>query len=54
MQAPPQLEETTRPNLVKPLKLLLSHGEEVVVTDTKLPFELRFVVLFKAVKGNRG
>jgi hypothetical protein len=50
MQALPQLEESTRSNLGEPLKLLLSHGEEVVVTDMKLPFELRFIVLFHSGK----
>ena len=46
MQSLPQLEESTRHNLVKPLNSLLADGEEVVVTDTKLPFELRFIVRF--------
>jgi NEDD8-activating enzyme E1 len=46
MQSLPQLEESTRPNLEKPLKSLLSDGEEVVVTDSKLPFELRFILRF--------
>ena len=46
MQAIPQLEESTRPNLEMPLKSLLVDGEEVVVTDIKLPFELRFVIRF--------
>lgn len=47
MQAVPQLEESTRPNLSLPLKSLISNGEEVVVTDTKLPFELRFIIKFQ-------
>jgi len=46
MQSLPQLEESTRPNLAKPLDSLVTDGEEVVVTDTKLPFELRFIVRF--------
>jgi len=47
MQSLPQLEESTRPNLDKTLEELISNGEEVVVTDAKLPFELRFVVRFE-------
>jgi hypothetical protein len=46
MQAIPQLEESTRPNLGLPLRSLLIDGEEVVVTDLNLPFELRFVIRF--------
>ena len=46
MQSIPQLEESTRPNLDKQLGTLLSDGEEIVVTDTRLPFELRFIVRF--------
>jgi len=45
MQSLPQCEESTQPNLAKPLKSLLINGEEVV-TDTKLPFELRFIIQF--------
>ena len=47
MQSIPQLEESTRPNLDLPLKALVSHGEEIVVTDPKLPFQLRFIIKFK-------
>ena len=47
MQAIPQLEESTRPNLEMSLKSLLADGDEVVVTDTNLPFELRFVIRFQ-------
>lgn len=47
IQAVPQLEESTRPNLEMPLNSLLDDGDEVVVTDTKLPFELRFVIRFQ-------
>ena len=46
MQTIPQLEESTRSNLLLPLKTLLSDGEEIVVTDTRLPFELRFIIRF--------
>jgi E2 binding domain len=43
MQNIPQLEESTQPNLLLPLCSLLSDGEQVVVTDTELPFELKFI-----------
>ena len=46
MPSIPQLEESTRPNLDKTLRSLLSDGDEVVVTDAKLPFELRFILQF--------
>lgn len=46
MQSIPQLEESTRANLDKPLQSLVSDGEEVVVTDARLPFELRFIMQF--------
>ena len=46
MQSVPQLEQSTRRNLDKRLFDLIHDGEEVVVTDTRLPFELRFVVQF--------
>jgi NEDD8-activating enzyme E1 len=48
MQSIPQLEESTRPNLLLSLRSLLSDGEQVVVTDTKLPFELKFIIHFSA------
>lgn len=47
MQGIPQLEESTRPNLAIPLKSLLTDGEEVVVTDMNLPFELKFIVRYQ-------
>jgi ubiquitin-activating enzyme E1 C len=50
MQSPPQLEEITRPNLDKSLQSLVSDGEEVVITDAKLPFELRFILQFSSGK----
>jgi E2 binding domain len=47
IQSVPQLEESTRRNLQKPLKHLLNDGEQIVVTDTNLPFELRFIIKFQ-------
>ncbi|GJE90895.1 NEDD8-activating enzyme E1 catalytic subunit [Phanerochaete sordida] len=39
-QAPPQLEEATRPNLEKPVSELVEEGGEITVTATSLPFSL--------------
>ena len=47
IQTVPQLEESTRPNLQKALKHLVNDGEQVVVTDTNLPFELKFIIKFQ-------
>ncbi|KAF8643765.1 hypothetical protein AX16_008784 [Volvariella volvacea WC 439] len=40
MQAPPQLEEATRPNLEKKVSELVPDGGEVTVTASTLPFNL--------------
>lgn len=40
LQAPPQLEEATRPNLEKKLSELLEPGAQIVVTSSTLPFNL--------------
>jgi ubiquitin-activating enzyme E1 C len=40
LQAPPQLEKSTRPNLEKKVSELVPHGGEVTVTATTLPFSL--------------
>jgi len=40
LQAPPQLEKATRPNLDKKLSDLIESGAEVTVTSTSLPFSL--------------
>lgn len=40
LQAPPQLEEATRPNLTKKVSELVQPGREVTVTATTLPFSL--------------
>jgi NEDD8-activating enzyme E1 len=45
LQAPPQLEEATRPNLEKKLSELLEPGEQVTVTSSTLPFNLTLRVL---------
>lgn len=47
LQFPPQLEETTRPNLELPLKELFESGDEVVITSPSLPFSLRLKVYFE-------
>jgi len=47
MIAPSQLEESTRPNLTKPLKELFDSGEELSVTDTTLPLNMRLIVQFE-------
>jgi len=39
-QAPPQLEQATRPNLEKKVSELVPHGGDVTVTATTLPFNL--------------
>ncbi|GAA5979518.1 hypothetical protein JCM11641_005420 [Rhodosporidiobolus odoratus] len=44
LQAPPQLEAATRPNLEKTLGELLSSGDVVSVTDAGLPFSLDLIV----------
>lgn len=44
MQAPPQLQKATEKNLDLPLDQLLTSGDEVVVSDPKLPFALRLQV----------
>ena len=41
MQAPPSLEEKTRPNLPKPLRDLVTPGERLRVTDPALPFYIQ-------------
>lgn len=44
-QSPPQLEESTRPNLSKTLGELLADGEtDILLTDANLPFQLNLSV----------
>lgn len=45
-QAPPQLEQATRPNLEKRISDLCHDGDEITVTDARLPFQLSIVVRF--------
>jgi ubiquitin-activating enzyme E1 C len=45
-QAPPELNELTRPNLDKKLGELAESGEEFAITDPGLPFDLRLNVIF--------
>lgn len=46
LQAPPQLEEATRPNLEKNLSDLVPDGGEITVTSTSLPFSLSLRVKY--------
>lgn len=48
LQAPPQLEATTRPNLEKTLGELFTSGDTLTVTDAGLPFSLNLEVSFGA------
>lgn len=45
-QAPPQLEQATRPNLEKTCGELLEEGDEITVTDAGLPFQLTLLIRF--------
>lgn len=45
-QAPPQLEHATRPNLQMKLVELCEQGDEITVTDARLPFTLGIIVNF--------
>ena len=45
-QAPPQLEQATRPNLEKKLSDLVPDGGEITVTSTSLPFSLSLRVKY--------
>ncbi|KAF5380859.1 hypothetical protein D9615_004041 [Tricholomella constricta] len=46
LQAPPQLEEATRPNLTKRVSELVPPGGEVTVTASTLPFNLSLRVMY--------
>lgn len=46
LQAPPQLEQATRPNLEKTLQELMTSGDVLTVTDAGLPFSLNLSVKF--------
>lgn len=47
LQAPPQLELATRPNLEKTLSELIASGDVLTVTDSGLPFSLDLQVNFE-------
>ncbi|RKP13279.1 hypothetical protein BJ684DRAFT_22839 [Piptocephalis cylindrospora] len=47
MQAPPFLEKVTRPNLYKEMRRLVQEGEEVIVTDARLPIHLTLRIQFR-------
>lgn len=46
LQAPPQLEEATRPNLEKKVSELVPEGGEVTVTASSLPFALSLRITY--------
>lgn len=46
LQAPPQLEQATRPNLAKKLSDIVPAKGEIVVTSTSLPFSLTLEMSF--------
>ncbi|KAF2271948.1 NEDD8-activating enzyme E1 catalytic subunit [Westerdykella ornata] len=46
-QFPPDLEQQTRPNLMKKLSELLSDGEEVAITDPAFPLQFKYKLVFK-------
>jgi ubiquitin-activating enzyme E1 C len=46
-QAPPQFYEQTKHNLEKDLDELISHGDEISVTDKALPFSLNLRIEFE-------
>ena len=46
LQAPPQLEKVTRPNLEKTLGELIGDGDVLTVTDSSLPFSLSLAITF--------
>lgn len=48
LQAPPQLEQATRPNLEKTLGELMTSGDVLTVTDAGLPFSLSLAIDFSA------
>ncbi|KAF8334441.1 hypothetical protein F5887DRAFT_991203 [Amanita rubescens] len=46
LQAPPQLEEATRPNLAKKVSELVPPGGEITVTASTLPFSLSLRIIY--------
>jgi len=45
-QAPPQLEEATRPNLEKKVSELVPNGGQITVTASTLPFSLSLRIIY--------
>jgi ubiquitin-activating enzyme E1 C len=45
-QAPPQLEQATRPNLEKKVSELVEEGGEITVTASSLPFSLSLRICY--------
>mgnify|MGYP000026401918 FL=1 len=45
-QKPPQIEEQTRPNLIKRLDEIFQDGDAVTVTDASLPLQLDLVIKY--------
>src|ERR1700733_4586853 len=46
LQAPPQLEQATRPNLAKKVSQIVPPGNEIVVTSNTLPFSLNLQISY--------
>lgn len=46
-QAPPSLEEQTRPNLKRKMKELVSDGEEIGVSDPAFNISFRYRIIFR-------
>ena len=47
-QAPPSLEEQTRPNLSKKLSDLLVNGEQIAVSDPAFTIDFKFKIVFQS------
>ena len=47
-QAPPSLEEQTRPNLTKLLRDLVVDGEQIAVSDPAFTIDFKFKVIFRS------
>ncbi|RMZ89219.1 hypothetical protein DV736_g3554, partial [Chaetothyriales sp. CBS 134916] len=47
MQAPPPLEEATRPNLRRKLRELVDSGDEVAVSDPSFSIDFKFKLVYK-------
>lgn len=47
LQAPPQLEAATRPNLEKKVSDLVPEGGEITITASSLPFSLSLKIQYR-------